>query len=275
MTGDNPGSLELSFKPGPVIPGNYHFKVGTAGSASLILQTVLPALLHINKEAGVTIEGGTHNPMAPPFDFLEKSFAKALAGIGYNVDLGLQSYGFYPAGGGRITANISASENIRHFKLTDKGKLLKRNAIALSAMLPDNVNSREIDLLKNRLKWNNDELKGIKIRSSGPGNVVIIELEYEFVTGIFTGFGEKKIPVAEVVEQACKSLEQYEKSDAPVDEHLADQLLLPLSIGKGGAFNTNCISGHTSTNIEIIKKFLDVSIFISKISDDNYSIFLK
>src|SRR5712675_2047994 len=99
-TGGALNSQTLEFNPGPVTPGNYRFAVGTAGSATLVFQTVLPALLTASGHSTLTLEGGTHNPLAPPFDFLARSFTPLIHGMGPTVELELRTPGFFPAGGG-------------------------------------------------------------------------------------------------------------------------------------------------------------------------------
>src|SRR5262245_60443308 len=101
------GSRELSFRPGSVRPGAYRFAVGTAGSAALVLQTVLPALLTATGPSTVVVEGGTHNPHAPPFDFLALAFLPLLARMGARAQATLDRPGFYPAGGGQLTVEIT------------------------------------------------------------------------------------------------------------------------------------------------------------------------
>ena len=98
VEGDELGSRSLTFHPGKLRGGDFRFSVGTAGSACLVLQTVLPALLHAPDTARVTIEGGTHNPSEPPFDFLARAFAPQLRRMGARLDLSLERPGFYPAG---------------------------------------------------------------------------------------------------------------------------------------------------------------------------------
>ena len=97
------GSPALVFRPRSVRPGAYRFAVGTAGSASLVLQTVLPPLLTAGASSILTLEGGTHNPWAPPFDFLARAFLPLLERMGAPVRAAIQRYGFYPAGGGQFT----------------------------------------------------------------------------------------------------------------------------------------------------------------------------
>ena len=107
VKGNELGSTELEFFPGTVRPGNYHFSVGTAGSTTLVLQTVLPPLMIAQAPSTLTLEGGTHNPFAPPYDFLERVFAPVIERMGPKIDLNIEGYGFYPAGGGKIKIQIN------------------------------------------------------------------------------------------------------------------------------------------------------------------------
>jgi RNA 3'-terminal phosphate cyclase (ATP) len=100
------GSQSLAFEPGRVRAGDYRFNVGTAGSCTLVLQTVWPALLLAGERSTLTLQGGTHNPMAPPFHFLERSFAPLVRRLGAGVSLTLRRHGFYPAGGGEMQATV-------------------------------------------------------------------------------------------------------------------------------------------------------------------------
>jgi len=109
------GSPEITLRPGTVRPGNYLFSVGSAGSANLVLQTVLPVLLHLGEPSTVTVQGGTHNPSSPPFDFLTECFFPAPRKIGYAVDGHLNAYGYYPAGGGEIVTQVGASSDLCSF----------------------------------------------------------------------------------------------------------------------------------------------------------------
>ena len=90
VTGAALGSQEITFEPGPLQPGTHEIRIGSAGSTSLVLQTVLPALLLAGVPSELSLEGGTHNPFAPPFPFLEQSFLPLLERIGYRATLTLE-----------------------------------------------------------------------------------------------------------------------------------------------------------------------------------------
>ncbi|MFN7134491.1 MAG: RNA 3'-terminal phosphate cyclase, partial [Myxococcales bacterium] len=125
VTGAEVGSSELTFRPGKLRAGDYHFAIGTAGSTTLVLQTVLPALLMASGPSSVVLEGGTHNPMAPTYDFLERCFLPLVERLGPRVSTRLERPGFYPAGGGRWSVQLAPAP-LKGFELLERGELRAR-----------------------------------------------------------------------------------------------------------------------------------------------------
>jgi RNA 3'-terminal phosphate cyclase (ATP) len=279
VAGANIGSTQLTFTPGRVAHGDYQFAVGTAGSATLVLQTILPALLisgDQNQQTRLTLEGGTHNPFAPPFDFLAKAFLPLLQRMGAQVEAGLERYGFYPAGGGKIEISIKPAKGLEPIELNERGKILSRRATALVAHLPRNIADRELGVVHRKLSWPQKWLRAESTTNSpGPGNSITLEIESENVTEIFTGFGERSVAAEAVADQAVIAARRYLASDVAVAEHLADQLLLPMALARGGSFTTVPLSRHTTTNIEIIRKFLDVEIRAEQLTNRSWKIEVK
>jgi len=279
VAGANIGSTQLTFSPGRVAHGDYQFAVGTAGSATLVLQTILPALLisgDQNQQTRLTLEGGTHNPFAPPFDFLAKAFLPLLVRMGAQVEVGLERYGFYPAGGGKIEIAIKPSKGLEPIELNERGKIIGRRATALVAHLPRNIAERELGVVHRKLSWPQKWLKAESTTNSpGPGNSITLEIESENVTEVFTGFGERSVAAEAVADQAVITARRYLASDVAVAEHLADQLLLPMALARGGSFTTVPPSRHTTTNIEIIRKFLDVEIRAEQLTNRSWKIEVK
>jgi len=261
VTGAAMGSQTLEFRPGPVTPGNYHFAVGTAGSATLVLQTVLPALLIASGPSTLTLEGGTHNPMAPPFEFLDRCFMPLIRRMGPSVELELGRPGFYPAGGGRFHAKIQPVKRLSRLDLPERGAIQARQARVLVSKLPEHVAQRELAVIREQLKLRPEEC-GVDMVSHalGPGNAVVLAIEAEHVTGVFTGFGERGRPAEEVAASAVAAAKAWLEANVPVDEHLADQLLIPMAMAGGGSFRTTKPSLHTTTNAEIIQRFLPVPV---------------
>jgi RNA 3'-terminal phosphate cyclase (ATP) len=265
VSGAELGSQQLDFAPTGIHAGRYSFHVGTAGSTSLVLQSVLPALWLADGPTEIVLEGGTHNPFAPPCPFLQSAFLPLINRLGPRVEAELERPGFYPAGGGRVAYHVTPTEKLQPLSLTKRGKLLSQRATAIVANLPAHIAERELRHIGRKLNWKDDCLRADLINDKrGPGNVVALEIECEKVTEVFTGFGERGRPAEEVAYQALIQAKHYLASEAATGEYLADQLLLPLALAGGGAFTANTLSSHTKTNIETIQKFLDVRFTVTE-----------
>ncbi len=272
------GSKELTFLPNQVRAGDYEFKIGTAGSTMLVLQTVLPALLLADAKSTVALEGGTHNMHAPPFDFIDRAYLPLLRNMGPAVTAKLERPGFYPAGGGRVVFEITGSTSLKRLELTDRGKILARRACATVAKLPPEIASREIRTLQNKSQWNESCFHVEELdNSAGPGNIVTIELQSQHVTELFSGFGKLGVRAEQVAKNAWKECNRYIKADVPVGEHLADQLLLPMGLGAhfgggGGVFRTLDLSQHSTTHIDVLNTFLDIDVQIEQRARDDCTV---
>ena len=258
------GSKALTFRPGKVRAGDFRFAIGTAGSGTLVLQTILPALITAAEPSRIEIEGGTHNPAAPPFDFLERSFIPLIERMGPKVKPQLQRYGFYPAGGGRLVVEITPSDVLKPIKLEDRGEITRQRATALVANLTYHIARRELDTVGKLLNWDAELLRCEDTKNSvSPGNVVTIELSSSAVTEIFTAFGKLGVSAEEVAKDAAEQARRYLHSSAAVGEHLADQLLLPLALAGGGSFSAVSLNMHARTNMKVIEQFLQVQFKVS------------
>lgn len=265
VSGARVGAREFTFVPGEVTPGEYTFSIGTAGSSTLVLQTILPPLMKAAGPSVVTLEGGTHNAFAPPFEFLQKSFLPLVNRTGPRVTAELERYGFYPPGGGRFHVYVEPSEEPRRLDLNEAGRTRARRAVALVVKLPPSIGGRELAVVRDMLGFADDELHVEESRNAlSPGNVVFIEVESEHLTEVFTSVGERGLPAETVAARAAAEAARYFERGAPVDEHLADQLLIPLALGGGGSYTTGPPSLHTTTNVEVVKKFLDVAISLEE-----------
>jgi RNA 3'-terminal phosphate cyclase (ATP) len=262
VEGDAPGSQRLAFRPRRIRPGEYTFDVGTAGSTGLVLQTVLPPLLGAAGPSSLTLVGGTHNRFAPPFDFLVRAFFPLVRRLGPAVEARLERAGFYPAGGGRVHARVEPASRLAPLSLLERGELVRRRARALVSRLPARIAERELAVVARTLAFRSEETEVEVVEGAqGPGNVVLIELESTHVTEVFSGFGERGLPAETVAERAAAEARAYLEAGAPVGPYLADQLLVPLALA-GGVYRTSTPSRHTTTNVDVIRRFLDVRIAI-------------
>jgi len=264
------GSQTLVFRPGAVKPGDYRFAIGTAGSTGLVVQTVLPALLTASGPSTLTLEGGTHNPAAPPFDFLARAFLPLVERMGPRVEAVLDCPGFYPAGGGRCTVRITPTARLAPLMVVERGEIKQRRARALIAHLPRKIAERELAVVHSRLGWSEAELETVVVDGGtpGPGNVLLLEIESEHLTEIFCSFGEIGVRAEAVAERAAKEARRYLAAGVPVGVHLADQLLVPLALAGGGAFRTVGLSSHSRTNLDVVRLFSPTRISASGDRDD-------
>jgi RNA 3'-terminal phosphate cyclase (ATP) len=269
------GSTELTFNPDKVRPGDYTLSVGTAGSTTLVLQSVLPALITAAGQSRLVIEGGTHNPYAPPFEFIEKCFLPCLRRMGPDCTCTLDRPGYYPAGGGKIIITVNPAAVLKPLEINERGKALQHSARAVICHLSPQIGRRELTVMKKMLAWEEECLRLVEMHNArGPGNVLIAELAFDQITGIFTGFGERGVPAEKVAQGVVQEIKNYLSVDAPVGKYLADQLLLPVAIAGRGSFTTLPPTTHTLTNINVIRKFLDIDIRREEVAEKTWQISL-
>lgn len=267
-SGAGVGSQQFTFTPREVVAGDYTFSVGTAGSAPLVLQTVLPPLLIAQAPSRLTLEGGTHNVHAPPFEFLAETFLPLVSRMGPRVEALLRRYGFYPPGGGRFEVSIEPAPKLKRLDIPERGPIESERARALVVNLPPGIAHRELRVIHEKMGWSYEHLEvETSTNAFSPGNVLTIRIVSRHVTEIITSMGERGVRAETVAERAVAEALDYLQTGAPVGEHLADQLLIPLALAGGGSFLTGPLSLHTMTNIEIIRKFLDVEINAEQVRD--------
>jgi RNA 3'-terminal phosphate cyclase (ATP) len=276
VQGDEVRSTEVTFVPRANLAGKYHFDIGTAGSTTLVLQTILPPLMVAGGPSTVILKGGTHNPMAPPYDFLSEAFRPVIERAGPRVTLHLERPGFFPNGGGELRVDIEPVPVLNPVEIVEKGKLLDRVGRIYLAGLPLHIAEREQLAVQKALGWD-PKLFDMRFFDNhcGPGNVVCLVLRHENVTEVFTGFGRQGLPAERVARSAARDLKNYKNGVAPVGEHLADQLLIPLAMAGRGRFQTVKPTLHTMTNIEIIKMFLDVNFEVNQLSASQFEIAIR
>lgn len=259
------GSTDLWFAPGRVCAGSYRFSVGSAGSAGLVLQTVLMPLMLADGDSEVTISGGTHNAWAPPWEFLRQSFLPQLEAMGARVELDLERVGFYPAGRGVLRATIrglgataaGVTRPVQPLELMERGSERGHHVVLRQAHLPRAVVDREWEALRRVLHWDAGQRRDlVHDESPGPGNSVHAVAAFDHVTEVVSGFGARNRRAEGIGREVGKGMRHYLATGVPVGEHLADQLLLPMVLLAGGRFRTLAPTRHTSTNVDLIHAFL-------------------
>lgn len=255
-TGLTVGSSEIGFTPGRVRAGEYRFAVGTAGSTGLVLQTVLMPLVLADGPSRLVLEGGTHNILAPPFEFIANSFLPVIERMGPRVSARLVRHGFFPRGGGRIEVEIVPAK-LRPIDCLDRGAPRGQAASAVYAALPDDVAARMIAKARKLLAdWPEAAFAVRELPAEqGPGTILLLEAAFEHVTEVVSGFGKLGLSAESLAKTAANRMAGYLASEAFAGPYLADQLL-PFALVGGGSFTTVKPSQHSLTACDIIERFL-------------------
>jgi RNA 3'-terminal phosphate cyclase (ATP) len=275
-------SQALTFRPQSAPrAGTYTFDVaqvakgGSAGSVSLILQTVLLPLVLAEGTSQVTLRGGTHVAWSPPYDYLKRVYLPSLARMGVQAKVQIQKWGWYPIGGGVVKATVvgqgagdsaggtgavaAAESGLGGLDLRERGKLLRVRGLSASSNLPKHIRTRQERAALQVLRSNgvNARLDVVDAPAKGQGTVVFLWAEFERAVAGFTSLGERGKPAEQVAEAAADDLLAYLHSEATLDRYLADQLVLPMALAGGPSlFTTEVVSQHLLTNAWVVNQFL-------------------
>ncbi len=259
--GASVGSAILYFEPGPVKAGTYTFSIGTAGATSLVLHTIaLPLALRGAAPSKVTVTGGTHNAYAPCFHFNAVTWGGYLKKLGIDIDQEMTRPGFYPRGGGEVTAAIHPCPRVRGLTLTTVPELTTAGGFSAVAGLPEGIARRQARRLSVRLKSEGVEshIPLEEWEAANPGTVAAVVFRQAPVPTLFFGLGERGKPAESVADDAADEALRYRAAGAPVDPHSADQLLLPLVFSPDASvYRTSEITRHLTTNIDTVRAFVD------------------
>jgi RNA 3'-terminal phosphate cyclase (ATP) len=264
VRGASEGSTDLVFEPGPVTPGKYTFAIGTAGATGLVLHTLyLPLAFHAAGPSEVTVTGGTHVTTSPCFDFLDTTWRPYVEQAGLRVGLKLARPGFYPRGGGVVTAHVQACPHLRGLRLAKPGKVTEVSGFSVVAALPEDIARRQARRATHRLKQ-----AGLKVNlrretwDGGPGTVLAIIVPTAPVPTLFFGLGARGKPAERVADEAVDQVLAFLRTGpAGIDPHSADQLVLPLALAEGPSeYPVAEVTPHLTTNIAVIRRFVERDI---------------
>ena len=269
--GAEPGSTEIVFRPGQVAGGDYQFAIGTAGSTTLLLQTLLPAFWNARVAARLRLEGGTHNPMAPPAEFIDWVWRPLVARMGADFHFHLVETGFAPAGGGVIEVAVPVREKRSRLDLTERGGMVESRLVVRRRGLNEAIGERLLAAAGDGLGWTEREHIAL---NRGPGQGIIGQavVRHQEVAEIATVFGEQGVSSETLGQRLAKIMRDYLGSQVPVGRCLADQLLLPMALAAGGRFVTMNPDDHFQTNAQVIRRFLEVAIETTRLPDGRWMV---
>jgi RNA 3'-terminal phosphate cyclase (ATP) len=257
-------SRELTFEPGAVIAGSYHFPIETAGALSLVLHTVyLPLALRGGAASELHLTGGTHVKASPCFHFLDTTWRGYLALLGLQIDLRLDRPGFYPRGGGAVFARIHPCPKPKGIQLTECGAIRRITGVSAVAGLPEHISRRMTGRAAVRIHEHGlHVLIKEEIWRGGPGAVLNLMLDTTPVPTLISAVGERGKSAEQVADDAVEQfLDYWVRFPAGVDPHSADQLVLPLALAdEPSTLHVASVTQHLLTNITVIRRFIDREI---------------
>lgn len=274
LAGAHLGSTTLTFAPRrPPQAGEYRFDVaeqrqgGSAGSVTLVLQTLLLPLAWAAGPSRITVRGGTHVAWSPPFEHLALVYLPWLARMGLAARAQIARYGWYPRGGGEVCVEVEgrAGRALSPLGLPERGELRCLTGLSLYANLPAHVGERQRQRVEQVLgaAGFSPQLEVRQVPSSSSGSAVFLLAECEHAFAGFSALGERGKPAQRVAEEACAAFLRWYRSGAAVEMHLADQLLLPMALaGEPSSLTTCRITRHLLTNAWVVQQLLPVRVEI-------------
>lgn len=259
------GSQELVFKPEKVKPGKYVIDIGTAGSTSLVLQTVFVPLSVSGSPSRVSITGGTHVPWSPCYHYLVLEWMPFMEQMGFEARLSLELAGFYPQGGGQLVVDIYPVKKIAPLTILSRGKLEQIRGISGVANLPLKIAERQRNRVLHRIgsKYPLNDLRIVDLPSRFKGTILLLLAEFEYSRACYFGLGAIGKPAENVADDAINAMSGFMGTNGVIDEYLADQLLVPLTFASGSStYRVSKITKHLLTNADVIRHFSPVTISI-------------
>ncbi len=263
------GSGEIRFSPSEIRSKSLNVDIKTAGSIGLLLQSLIPVAIFSPEDITARIKGGTTGKAAIPIEYYPAVIIPILKKIGIDIRLNLIKRGYYPRGGGEIEVQILPTKRLFPLNLTEQGKIIKIEGISHShkELKGRKVSQRQkdsaLEILKKRFNCPINILcEYSDALSLGSGIVIWAETQKSAILGA-DAMGEKGKPAEEIGRKAAEKLIREIDSDAPVDSHLADNLIIYLGLA-GGKIKVSSFSLHTQTNIWIVERFLGKKFLIEK-----------
>ena len=263
------GSTSLKFSPGKIVPAKLAANIGTAGSCSLLLHTILPAAMAA--ETGLRVMGGTDVPFSPPVDYLREALFPALRQMNAFFEVNLVQRGYYPKGNGRISfASKEAKWPLKKIVFLEPSELRYIKFFSHSSGFPKEVSNSQFLSAKSvlleklgwfdfdeRVEWNQQSRE-----TTGSGISIFAFFDSTPTVGC-SCLADRKNSSDSVGKSAAESLLAELAPKAPVDSHLADQLIPFMALAKGKSrIFCSSLSSHTITNIMITEQLLGVKFSV-------------
>lgn len=264
VEGAETGSDRVQFDPGQPTSGRYAVDIETAGSATLVCETLLPVVARLEGPLRVQVTGGTDVKWSPPADYLRRVKLPVLRKYGVPAAVEIDRRGFYPVGGGQVTLTLAPGE----FERLDLTARDYRNRATVHAVASDDLADADVAERLARTTetglrndgWTVASRSATIASTDSPGAVLVVRLGFEGSVAGITAFGERGVAAERVASRALHDARAFERTAAAVDPYLADQLLVPLALA-GGQIRVPRVTNHVATSLGLLRRFgVDVTV---------------
>ena len=253
VTGAKLGSTEVEFSPRKITGGYYSFDIGTAGSISLLLQSLIPVLLFADRPSKITITGGTHVSHSPTMDYINFVFLPMIRKFDANCEIIIEELGWYPKGNGKVVLFVKPS-SLKAVSIIKKENLISVNGCVSQSNLPEDIIKREEESI--RSVFPGILFNSVLKLSASAGNSITLWAEYENTILGVDALGQKGLKAEKLALDAARELEKNIKSRAAVDKWMGDQLLIYMALADGvSQIKAPKITGHIDACFGLIPKF--------------------
>lgn len=258
VEGASDGAETVTFKPGRLQGGEIEADIGTAGSITLLFDTLLPLSLRLDRPLIVHASGGTDVKWSPPMLTYRRVKLPFLRTLGVNAVVDVDQRGFYPVGGGEATLRLAPS-TIDSVSLTERGDRVDACVYSMAAenLSDTDVAERQAEAAVTKLEaanWTVSKREISYIRTNSLGTACCIRANYQHSLAGFNALGEQGTPAEQVGTEAASNLASFEETNGAVDRHLADQLLVYLGV-VGGTVTIPAITDHVETSLSLLSSF--------------------
>lgn len=263
VEGASIGAREIFFQPDTVTRGNYFFDIRTAGSTSLVFQTICFPLSWKAPGSTLTIRGGTHVSHSPSFHYLERQWLPWMKRLGYEFQLDLRRAGYYPKGGGEIFASCGVHHHAPELKATQRGALTDLHILSTYSNIPQEVAERQIQQASAELsnRGFTFDVHKEELSAFGSGSQLMVNANYEEGSCSYFALGERGVSAEKTGEEPAQKFLNFHVGQGSIDQYLADQMLIPAVLNRYPiTYTTNEITQHLLTNRGVILKFVPVNI---------------
>ena len=249
-------STELSFSPQKIRPGSYTFDIGTAGSITLLAQSLLPAMLFAGGRSVLTLKGGTHVSWSPNIDEYSNVFLPIIRGFGAEASLAVKSLGWFPKGGGEAVFTVNPSKLFGREMLEKGDRTSIAGVCSLSGLDPGILDREEEGITE---VFPNTQITRIVSRSPSPGTSVTLWANFQNTVIGSSKLGEIGLRAEKLGKLVAEDLKNTISTPATVDRWQADQLLIFMALARGkSSIIVPEITDHMKTCAWVIPKFTSV-----------------